>query len=209
MPHSFTQYHNDNNATCAQDGTETAKCDNCSATDTRALVNSKLPHSFTHYHNDNNATCTKDGTETAKCDNCTATDTRTIPGTKLAHHYVGGTCQGCGHTPVGVKITGQPKNVTVVAGLSGSVTVTATGDGLTYEWYYKNADSDTFVRATATGKTYTITMTDIVDGRQAYCIVRDKYGNSVQTNTITFTKKTTSSGDGATGEDGDIFIPFN
>ena len=127
---------------------------------------------------------------------------------KKGHNYVSGTCQGCGDTPVGVRITKQPSNVTVVGGLSGSVTVTATGDGLTYEWYYKDADSDGFVRASATGSTYTITMTNNADGRLAYCIVRDCYDNWVQSNTVTFTKKTTSSGSGATGEEGDIFIPF-
>lgn len=209
LSHSFTQYHSDNNATCEADGTETAKCDNCDAADVRNVPGTKLSHSFTLYHSDNNATCKADGTETAKCDNCDATDTRTMPGTKLPHIYDSGSCVGCGDTPVGVKITSQPKNTTVVAGLSGKVTITATGDGLTYEWYYKDVGSDSFVKATATGNSYTITMIDSADGRQAYCIVRDKYGNSVQSNTVKFTKKSTTSGDGATDEDGDIFIPFN
>ena len=207
LPHSFTAYHSDNNASCTADGTETAKCDNCDAINIRTVKGSKLPHSFTAYHSDNNATCTADGTETAKCDHCDATDTRVVPGSG-GHNYVAGSCQRCGDTPVGVKITKQPTSITIVGGLSGSVSVMATGDGLTYEWYYKDTNSDVFVRAAATGSTYTITMTNNADGRQAYCVVRDQYDNSVQSDTVTFTKKETTSGSGATGEEGDIFIPF-
>ena len=35
LGHSFTNYVSDNNATCTEDGTETAKCDRCEVTDTR------------------------------------------------------------------------------------------------------------------------------------------------------------------------------
>ena len=85
--HSFTNYVSNNDATCTADGTKTAKCDNCDATDTKADVGSKLPHSFTNYVRDNNATCTADGTKTAKCDNCDATDTITDTGSKLPHSF--------------------------------------------------------------------------------------------------------------------------
>ena len=69
LGHTFTNYISDNNATCTANGTETAKCDNCDATDTREAQDSKLPHTFTNYISDNNATCTANGTETATCDN--------------------------------------------------------------------------------------------------------------------------------------------
>ena len=83
LGHSFTSYISDNNATCTANGTETAKCDNCIATDIREVQNSKLPHTFENYVSDNNATCDNDGTKTAKCNNCDATDTITDEGTKL------------------------------------------------------------------------------------------------------------------------------
>ena len=54
-PHTFTSYVSDNNATCTEDGTETAKCDHCDETDTRTDTGSKLGHSFT------NDTCTNCG----------------------------------------------------------------------------------------------------------------------------------------------------
>jgi hypothetical protein len=34
LPHSFTNYVSNNDATCTKDGTKTAKCDNCDATET-------------------------------------------------------------------------------------------------------------------------------------------------------------------------------
>jgi hypothetical protein len=83
LGHSFTNYVYNNDATCTEDGTETAKCDRCDATDTRTAVGTALDHSFTNYVYNNDATCTEDGTETAKCDKCDATDTRTAVGTAL------------------------------------------------------------------------------------------------------------------------------
>ena len=74
--HSFTNYVADGNATCTEDGTETAKCDKCDETDTRVVADSALGHAFNNYVADGNATCTANGTETAKCDRCDETDTR-------------------------------------------------------------------------------------------------------------------------------------
>ncbi len=83
LNHSFTHYTSNNNATCTQDGTKTAKCDRCGATDTVPDLNSKLGHKFTHYTSDGNATYDKDGTKTAKCDRCDATETIPDEGSKL------------------------------------------------------------------------------------------------------------------------------
>jgi hypothetical protein len=71
--HSFTNYVSNGDATCTEEGTKTAKCDNCDVTDTQPEA--ALGHSFTHYISNGNGTCTKDGTKTAKCDRCDATDT--------------------------------------------------------------------------------------------------------------------------------------
>ena len=48
--HSFTNYVSNGDATCTANGTETAKCDNCDATDTKTAVDSKLDHSETCGH---------------------------------------------------------------------------------------------------------------------------------------------------------------
>ena len=44
--HSFTNYIKNNDATCATDGTLTAKCDNCNETDTIQDVGSALGHEY-------------------------------------------------------------------------------------------------------------------------------------------------------------------
>ena len=87
LGHTFTSYVSNNDATCIADGTKTAKCDNCDATDTKADEGSKKDHSFTSYVSDNNATCLEDGTKTAKCDNCDATDTKADEGSMKDHSF--------------------------------------------------------------------------------------------------------------------------
>ena len=85
--HSFGKYTSNNDATCKENGTETATCA-CGAKDTRAAENSKVDHKYTTYTSNNDATCTKDGTKTASCDNgCGTKDTVTDSGTKLGHKY--------------------------------------------------------------------------------------------------------------------------
>ena len=93
LGHTFENYTYNNDATCTQDGTETAKCirygkDGCSEEHTRTVEGSKLPHSFQNYVYDGNAACLQDGTETAKCRDCDATDTRTATDTALGHDPV-------------------------------------------------------------------------------------------------------------------------
>ena len=47
LGHSFTNYVSDNNATCTEDGTETAACDNgCGTKDTRTVEGSALGHDW-------------------------------------------------------------------------------------------------------------------------------------------------------------------
>lgn len=83
-----------------------------------------------------------------------------------------------------VTITQQPKSVRVAEGETASVTVTAKGDGLTYEWYYRNPDSTKYVKTTSfKGNTYSVTMNESRDGRYVYCKITDKYGKTVKSNT--------------------------
>lgn len=74
LGHSFDEeaYVSDNNATCEQDGTKTAKCvrygtGGCTETNTVTDTDSKLGHLFENYVSNNDATYTRDGTMTAKC----------------------------------------------------------------------------------------------------------------------------------------------
>ena len=72
MDHSFTSYASNHDATCTEDGTETAACDNgCGATDTRADEGSALGHELGRI-DALAATCTEPGAcehwECARCD---------------------------------------------------------------------------------------------------------------------------------------------
>ena len=105
LNHSFAgqEYVSDNNATCEQDGTKTAKCarygtggctETDTVTDTVTDTGSKLGHFFEveDYVSNNDATCEQDGTKTAKCvrygtGGCTETDTVTDTGSKLGHLF--------------------------------------------------------------------------------------------------------------------------
>ena len=86
-------------------------------------------------------------------------------------------------------ITSQPQSVTVKKGATAEATVKAVGTDLTYQWYIKNKGSDKFVKSSITDATYTVKMAKKVDGRQAYCVVKDKYGKTVKSDIITFTMK--------------------
>ena len=93
LNHSFAgqEYVSDNNATCEQDGTKTAKCvrygtGGCMAIDTVTDTDSKLGHLFENYVSNNDATYARDGTKTAKCvryDQCGETHTVPDEGSRL------------------------------------------------------------------------------------------------------------------------------
>ena len=93
LNHSFDgqTYVSNNDATCEQDGTKTAKCvrygtGGCMETDTVPDTGSKLGHLFEDYVSDNNATYESDGTKTAKCvryDQCGQTHTIPDVGSRL------------------------------------------------------------------------------------------------------------------------------
>ena len=80
LEHSFTDYIYNNNATCTQDGTETAICDHdCGESDTRTKVGSALEHDYSAWVTNNNGThtrtCSHDNThkETKTCNGGTPT----------------------------------------------------------------------------------------------------------------------------------------
>ena len=93
LNHSFAgqEYVSDNNATCEQDGTKTARCvrygtGGCMETDTVTDTDSKLGHLFEDYVSNNDATYEHDGTKTAKCvryDQCGETHTIPDEGSRL------------------------------------------------------------------------------------------------------------------------------
>lgn len=73
----------------------------------------------------------------------------------------------------------QPQSVMVPDGSTASVSITATGTGLTYQWYRKSFTEPAFTAAGVTTPTYSITMTKESSGQHVYCVVTDAMGNSV------------------------------
>ncbi|MBQ6905915.1 MAG: hypothetical protein IJN75_02745 [Clostridia bacterium] len=83
-----------------------------------------------------------------------------------------------------IKISKQPTNVYVANGEKAETTVIATGEGLTYTWYYTlDKNGVEFYKSSVTGATYSTTMNTARTGRKVYCVITDKYGNSVTTDT--------------------------
>ena len=94
--HTFTNYVYNNDATCTANGTETAKCDRCDATDTREKANTMLEHNIITT-GDKEATCTVEGyTGDKVCKDCGEVFEKGEIIPKLVHNYKDGKCTVCG-----------------------------------------------------------------------------------------------------------------
>ena len=95
-------------ATCAEVGSKSRKCENCSETETEEIA--KLDHVMGEWSTTKEATCTEAGSKSRKCSRCDFAETETIA--KTEHQYTsavtaptctaGGytthTCAKCGHS---------------------------------------------------------------------------------------------------------------
>ena len=169
--HSYTKKVTKPTCTAKGYTTYTCECGDSYKADTT----NALGHSYSA------ATCTKAKT----CTRCKITS-----GKALGHAYKSGSCVRCKYKPAGAKITTQPVNVAVASGKTAKVAVKATGDGLKYVWYYAKKGSTKFTKTTVTTASYSVKMSSSVDGRKVYCVVTDKYGNSVKSSTVTLYKGT-------------------
>ena len=83
-------------------------------------------------------------------------------------------------------ITAQPQNWTGSDGEQVSIPVTATGTGLTYQWYYYKADKAKWIAAADTDACYdSIVMESKFNGRRVYCKITDQNGKSVNSDEAT------------------------
>ena len=76
-------------------------------------------------------------------------------------------------------ITGQPADASAMLGKTVCVSVEATGFPLTYQWYFRDAGSKSFIRSSIKSNTYSLTMTEARANREVYCVVTDAFGNTV------------------------------
>jgi len=88
-----------------------------------------------------------------------------------------------------VSIVNQPKTVTVKNKATAKVSVKASGDGLKYSWYIKNAGAKKYSKTTVTKSTYSTTMNAKSKNRMVYCVVTDKYGKSVKSKAVSLKMK--------------------
>ena len=88
--------------------------------------------------------------------------------------------------PVELAIVGQPEDGYAAMGEKFTITVQAQGDGLTYQWYYRESywAEDRYEVSAVMGKTYSFPMTSYRDGRTYYCVITDQYGNTVTTDVV-------------------------
>ena len=89
---------------------------------------------------------------------------------------------------VQLAIIQHPQNVQTLPGRLVTFSVTATGEGLSYQWYYKKANAAGWsVWRTFTEPTINPPANSTWNGMQVYCKVTDKNGNSVSSNPATVT----------------------
>lgn len=115
-------------------------------------------------------------------------------------------CYGAGYdrrllyTATSLQILRQPVSVTVKEGETATVSVSAQGTGLTYQWYFANAEAPTvfYPSSTATGDNYSVEMNAERDGRLVYCVITDSNGNTIQTDTVTLSMAASDAPSGVT-----------
>jgi len=89
-------------------------------------------------------------------------------------------------------ITDSPDSISVKAGSKAKFSVEATGQGLTYQWYYKSPGGTSFKRTTFSGcKTDTLTVSakSTHNGYQYKCKITDESGNYRYSTAATLTVK--------------------
>ena len=89
-----------------------------------------------------------------------------------------------------LSISTQPVSQTITLGSPLTLSLKATGSGLTYQWYFKKTTQSSFnVWNGRTHASETCTPNATWNGIQLYCIVKDGAGNSVKSDVVTITVK--------------------
>lgn len=84
-----------------------------------------------------------------------------------------------------LKITQQPQDVYGTVGEQVTLKVEAEGNDLTYQWFILDEDSAEWKKSTRTTAENSTKLNAAADGRQLYVRVTDKYGNSLDSDTVT------------------------
>ena len=84
-----------------------------------------------------------------------------------------------------LKITSQPEDVTGTIGQKITLTVVAEGEGLTYQWYVRDSENDSWRKSSCTNASNSTKLNAAADGRQLYAVVTDSDGASVESRVVT------------------------
>ena len=117
--------------------------------------------------------------------NCTGLKSINLPeGVKISS----GAFDGTPNLDPITKIVKQPADVQVAAaGDEATVTVSAAGEELKYNWFYRNQGETEWKKAGAHTASYTTAVTKARYGRQVYCEVVDKFKRITKTKSATLT----------------------
>ena len=102
------------------------------------------------------------------------------------HIFENGLCKNCNQQYLA--ITKQPADTQMELGQKFRITVGANDDGLTYQWYVKEAGAKTFKKSANKTSAYAYTMQSYMHNRQVYCVITDRYGNQVTSDVVTITR---------------------
>ena len=83
-----------------------------------------------------------------------------------------------------IRIKTQPKDVVTKKGETVEFSVEAEGTGLTYQWQYRTSASGSWKNFVSAAKPSIQKVTGDWDGWQVKCVIRDKAGNSLDSNTV-------------------------
>ena len=78
-----------------------------------------------------------------------------------------------------LKITAQPQSFTGPAGAKTTLSVTAEGKGLTYQWQYSDDNGAHWKKAKSTSAQISCTLSSANDGRQFRCVIKNGKGETV------------------------------
>lgn len=95
----------------------------------------------------------------------------------------GGTLVWEAHDMTALQIISQPNIVYSQEGTA-TVTIEAEGDGLTYAWYTKTSPEEPYVKSSFTSAVYTALQNDMTKDLQVQCVVTDRYGNFVTSESV-------------------------
>lgn len=85
---------------------------------------------------------------------------------------------------VELAILTQPQDAEAALGETVSVTVEAQGEGLKYQWYFRNAGAESFSKSSIKEATYSTEMNTTRAGREIYCVITDAQGNKLTSDTV-------------------------